>query len=149
MKAKQIAYYGGIILLFLIVGIVIYISHGKPAVSKSIVQPVTQAMALPAPVKQLTVDDAIEKLKANGFVVGDKTQKSYQLIGAYDGTGVSVNKTDIEIYQFTDAQKDAQNKALGTLATVDNNIFESGSLLVLVYSTDKGITASIKNALEK
>ncbi|PJA64735.1 MAG: hypothetical protein CO159_01490 [Candidatus Portnoybacteria bacterium CG_4_9_14_3_um_filter_40_10] len=147
MNKKLLIVCGGIVLLFIVTGITIYILHSKSTISKSN-QSVTSIQT-----KQLTVDSAIEKLKTNGFVVGDKREVYYQMLGAYDGTKIYVNNTYIEIYQFTDVQKEAKNKAIEslstTLATADSNYFETSSLVVLVHSGDKGIAESIKTVLEK
>lgn len=96
----------------------------------------------------LTVDGAIEKLKSAGFSVGQKTEAYYQTIGAYDGAKIDVNDTNIEIYQYKEAQKDAKKNAKETMETVDSIIFENDSLLILVHSKDNTFVDDLKNALK-
>ena len=98
---------------------------------------------------QLSVDDAIAKLKTKGFILGDKqADVYYQLIGAYDGAKIDVDGTNVELYQYTSEQKDAKIKASQSLMSADSNVFESGSLLILVHSKDKDFAVRIKQALK-
>lgn len=98
--------------------------------------------------ESLTVDSAIEKFKTNGFSAGQKRESLYQMIGAYDGAKIDVDKTTIEIYQYKDAQKEAKAEARKTMETADSIIFESDSLLVVVHSKDVEFANKLKLALE-
>lgn len=141
---KLIIIISSVIILLIVAGVGGYIFISKQSSTSS--NPVVRAVKnQTAP---LTVDEAFTRLKDKGFTVANQEKQVYQIIGAYNGYRADVNDTEIEIYEYTKEQQQAKENATGTLANADNTIFTTDSLLVLIHSTDKTFTQSIKEVIK-
>lgn len=71
------------------------------------------------------LSDLVSYFKSQGYTIGDKTEKSYDLIGAKDGFAITLNGQQVEFYEFD------PNKSNPTLDKVKSN----GTLEVMGFSS--------------
>lgn len=80
------------------------------------------------------LDDLVSYFKDKGFTVGDKTEKTYQMIGAINGFETSLDGEQVELYEFDPKQNNAtleQVKKDGKFA--NNDAAVNGNFMIVEY----------------
>ena len=78
-----------------------------------------------------TLGDYYKDLEAAGYVVSDKSEKLYQMVGAVDGAGFEVNGDSCEAYEFDLTTKSGQESL--------NKVKEEGFLGFVFPETNRNL----------
>jgi hypothetical protein len=94
-------------------------------------------------VKEKSLSDVVTYFKSQGYQVGEVSTKAFQMLGAKDGFGITINGKPIELYQFdpnstnADAQKnlkDAQTIGKVSMSGFSIPVISNGDFVLMHYS---------------
>lgn len=111
------------------------------------------AVNYPAVAKQTKINAFVDYLKKNGINVTSKESKSYQMVGAIDGTGLNVGDGQFEVYEYDTKNlkgngkkyyNQAKNGSLEIMQGVKSNAIINKSLMMIAYNDDDDEAYSAK-----
>ena len=95
----------------------------------------------------LTVSEAVEKLRKAGLELGEEKDAFPQIYSADDGTKLDVNGVEVDIYYFGKG-KEKIKESFKEVLKVSDQTFEARGLLFIIHSKDEAVGTALKEALK-
>jgi len=94
--------------------------------------------------KASDIDSTLSAWKTAGLTVSGDKGVAYQMVGASNGGKYDVGATNVELYEYESVAKAGEARQSSFFADPADAVFVTGTLLVVVHSTDPATVDPIK-----